>query len=339
MACVYAPRVKETTETTGTGTYSLAGAASGFQSFVAGIGNTNTTCYCCTDGTNWEVGYGTLTAGTPNTLARTAILASSNSESAVSWSSGSKEIFCTFPYRMLRVIQGDISAFGNFTIDQDAPGLQSIKIGYGLVCSGEHSYVFGQDSNCIGGYSTLIGMNNYASTNGNILIGNNNVGSSSNAPAYCFGEGAYVVTALDPIIGYATSYDWANKLLGRLQTAYAETTNATEAGMSLTLAPALDTTATIAYQILLVARQTGGTSGSVGDSKAWKLDLLVKYSSGTPTRIGSTSASVIEADSNASAWAFAVNFSETYPLRITGAANKTIRWVATVSGIEVCDYS
>lgn len=339
MACVYAPRVKETTETTGTGTYSLAGAASGFQSFVAGIGNTNTTYYCCTDGTYWEIGYGTITDGSPDTLARTEVLDSSNSGSAVSWSAGTKDIFCTFPHRMLRVIQGGANAFGDFTNDEVSPGSRSIRIGYGTTCTGDDSYTFGQYSTCDGDYSTVIGRNCGSATTGNVVIGYNNYASSNDTRAHCFGEGAYVVTALDPIIAFSTSYDWANKLVGRTQTAYAETTDGDAVGLSLTLAPALATTATIAYQILLVARQTGGTSGSVGDSKAWKLDLLVKYSSGTPTRIGSTSASVIEADSNASAWAFAINFSETYPLRITGAANKTIRWAATVSGIEVCDYS
>ena len=42
MALVYADRVQETSTTTGTGTYNLAGAVTGFQGFVAGIGNANT---------------------------------------------------------------------------------------------------------------------------------------------------------------------------------------------------------------------------------------------------------------------------------------------------------
>ena len=60
MALVLADRVKETTTTTGTGTYTLGGAATGFESFAA-VGNGNTTYYCCTDGTNFEVGIGTYT--------------------------------------------------------------------------------------------------------------------------------------------------------------------------------------------------------------------------------------------------------------------------------------
>ena len=95
MALVLADRVKETTTTTGTATYTLAGASTGFESF-ASIGDGNTTYYACTDGTDFEVGIGTYTAS-GTTLARTTILQSSNSDSAVSWSAGTKTIFCCQP--------------------------------------------------------------------------------------------------------------------------------------------------------------------------------------------------------------------------------------------------
>ena len=95
MALILSDRVKETTTTTGTGTYTLGGAVVGFESF-ASIGNSNTTYYCCTNGTDFEVGIGTYTSS-GTTLARTTILQSSNSDSAVNWSAGTKEIFCTLP--------------------------------------------------------------------------------------------------------------------------------------------------------------------------------------------------------------------------------------------------
>ena len=97
MALVLADRVKETTTTTGTGTLTLAGAATGFQSFSV-IGNGNTTYYAISSssGTEWEVGIGTYTlSGT--TLARTTILTSSNSGSAVNLSAGTKDVFVTYP--------------------------------------------------------------------------------------------------------------------------------------------------------------------------------------------------------------------------------------------------
>ena len=105
MALVLKDRVKETTSTTGTGTYTLAGAVSGFEAFSE-IGNGNTTYYACTDGTDFEVGIGTYTAS-GTTLARTTILQSSNSDNAVSWSSGTRTIFCTQPAEKALFLDGD----------------------------------------------------------------------------------------------------------------------------------------------------------------------------------------------------------------------------------------
>ena len=95
MALVIKDRVKETTTTTGTGTYTLAGAETGFQAFSV-IGDGNTTYYAVTDNTDWEVGIGTYTA-TGTTLARTTILSSSNSDNAVDWGAGTKYIFVSQP--------------------------------------------------------------------------------------------------------------------------------------------------------------------------------------------------------------------------------------------------
>ena len=96
MALEIHDRVKETTTTTGTGTYTLAGAVAGFETFTANLDNSDTTYYCCTDNTDFEIGIGTFTSS-GTTLARTTILASSNSNSAVNWSSGTRTIFMTYP--------------------------------------------------------------------------------------------------------------------------------------------------------------------------------------------------------------------------------------------------
>ena len=96
MALVISDRIKETTTTTGTGTYTLGGAVTGFETFTANLSNSDTTYYACTDGTDFEVGLGTFTSS-GTTLARTTILASSNSNNAVSWSSGTRTVFCTLP--------------------------------------------------------------------------------------------------------------------------------------------------------------------------------------------------------------------------------------------------
>ena len=95
MALVVNDRVKETSTTTGTGTLTLAGAVQGFETFSSAIGNTNTTYYSIVNANGeFEVGRGTVAAGT---LARTTIISSSNSDSAVSFSAGIKDVFCTLP--------------------------------------------------------------------------------------------------------------------------------------------------------------------------------------------------------------------------------------------------
>ena len=111
MALVVNDRVKETTTTTGTGTVTLGGAVSGFDTFAAGIGNSNTTYYCIQLGAEFEVGLGTL-AGDSSTLARTTVISSSNSDNAVNFSAGAKNVFCTLPASKATVLD----ASGNLTL-------------------------------------------------------------------------------------------------------------------------------------------------------------------------------------------------------------------------------
>ena len=99
MALVINDRVKETSTTTGTGTFNLAGAETGYESFVSGVCTTNTTYYAIelNAAGEWEVGIGTVTSGSPDTLSRDTIISSSNSDAAVTFSSGTKNVFCTLP--------------------------------------------------------------------------------------------------------------------------------------------------------------------------------------------------------------------------------------------------
>ena len=99
MALVINDRVKETSTSTGTGTFDLDGAVTGFETFVAGIATSNTTYYAIfhQGTTEWEVGLGTVTDATPDTLARTTVITSSNSDSAVTFTAGTKDVFCTLP--------------------------------------------------------------------------------------------------------------------------------------------------------------------------------------------------------------------------------------------------
>lgn len=126
MALVINDRVKETSTTTGTGTFSLDGASQSFESFVSGIGTGNTTYYCIENPTatptEFEVGIGTVTDATPDTLSRDTIISSSNSDALVNFSAGDKNVFCTMPAK--RTISPVMTATGFVvthasTLDQD----------------------------------------------------------------------------------------------------------------------------------------------------------------------------------------------------------------------------
>ena len=128
MALVISDRIKETTTTTGTGTYTLGGAITGFETFTANLSNADTTYYCCTDGTDFEVGLGTF-ASSGTTLARTAILSSSNSNSAVNWTSGTRNIFCTLPAAKTVFLD----ASGNATLGADLSVGDDLTVNGGVI--------------------------------------------------------------------------------------------------------------------------------------------------------------------------------------------------------------
>jgi hypothetical protein len=96
MALIVADRVQETTNSTGTGAYTLGGAVPGFQTFASEVSNADTVYYSITDNVDFEVGLGTY-ASSGGTITRTTVFTSSNSNNAVNWGIGTKNIFLTYP--------------------------------------------------------------------------------------------------------------------------------------------------------------------------------------------------------------------------------------------------
>jgi len=115
MTLVLKDRVKEQTTTTGTGTVTLGGAVSGFEAFSA-VGDGNTTYYAIVHQTadEWEVGLGTYTAA-GTLLSRDTILESTNSDAAVNFSAGTKDVFVTYPSdkAVYADAAGDVNVTGN----------------------------------------------------------------------------------------------------------------------------------------------------------------------------------------------------------------------------------
>ena len=135
ISAILADGVRETTQTTGAGTYSLDGAAVvegiTYRTFVAGVGSGNSTVYTVRSGSQFEIGIGTVTSGAPATLTRSVILKSSNSNNAVSWGVGVKDVIIDCPSDVLHSLQAQLdnaltrikttvfTASGTFTTDAD----------------------------------------------------------------------------------------------------------------------------------------------------------------------------------------------------------------------------
>ena len=138
MALKIADRVKETTTTTGTGTVTLLGAITNFERFSANLSDSDTTYYAIVDNTNgdFEVGLGTYSS---NTLARTTPIASSNSNSAVNFGVGTKEVFITTPASKMAFLDASgnlISTGGSSVVDTDLVNDTSPQLGGNLDVNG-----------------------------------------------------------------------------------------------------------------------------------------------------------------------------------------------------------
>jgi hypothetical protein len=207
MALIVKDRVKETTTTTSTGTYTLAGAVTGFQSFAV-VGNGNSTYYTVTDGTNWEVGVGTYTSS-GTTLSRDTILASSNSGSAVNWGAGSKDVFLTYPAERSVLVDDNFeivpatsaSLVGNTTTIQirysttpgAVPTSGSLSAGELVVNTADGKLYF-KDS---GGTVQVLAQINQATTNGVETLTNKRITQRCNAQT----------TTASPFAWNSDSYD------------------------------------------------------------------------------------------------------------------------------------
>jgi hypothetical protein len=147
MALVFKDRVQETSATSGTGTLTLDGAVAGYQAFSTAIGNSNTTFYTIYDPTvfDWEVGIGTVGAGT---LARTTVLSNSaGTTSPISFAANTKFVFCTYPAEK--------------SINYDANGVATI----GDVLNYADTGIVGSFASTVAGYNQVIVQNKSTATN------------------------------------------------------------------------------------------------------------------------------------------------------------------------------
>lgn len=370
MQLVYADRVQETSTTTGTGTYTLAGAVTGFQSFAA-IGDGKSCLYVVEDGTNWEVGVGTYTSS-GTTLSRDRILSSSNGGSAVNWAAGTRNVFVDASAKQMRwlAINHD-PAYGllNDTETPDITGGGHLAIGHQAVASNV-------DAVCVGpgtasGSGSLVLSNNpntVASGQTSMAIGYNAQATNDYACAIQGTASGYVATAIkatasgDYSLAVGGQSNTVNKpysaALGgnsaATRTGYSDVfgggLNSAQRAMTIVRADTADATPTVlqagadaatngymAWPANMAIGFTGiilGRSSTV--SKMVEIKGLIKTDgSGNPTLVGSSS-TVLWEDTNS--WTVVLSVESTNDslvVTVTGAAATTIHWVGNITFVEI----
>ena len=335
MALILADRVKETSTTAGNGTFTLGGAATGYQSFAV-VGNGNTTYYCIAgQGTaEWEVGIGTYTSS-GTTLARTTVLSNSSATqpSALSFAAGTKDVFVTYPSEK----SVNLDASGNATALGTPVAFTGTNI-TGTATAFTASNVT-TNANLTGGV-TSVGNAATVVTNANLTGGVTSVGNA-----------ATVITNAN-LTGEATSVGNAATLtnsavIGKVLTGYVSGAGTVAATDSILQAiqklngntaavvggPALSndtTTATNVYPVFAAA--TTGTPTTIYTSNS---KLLYKPSTGELAVTAPIAANGLVLNANTVATSYTIaagyNASSVGPITVNGGVVVTItagqRWV------------
>lgn len=304
MTIKFAHRIKESTATTGTGTYSLAGALTGFAAFSSFLADTETTVYCCTNNTDWEIGIGTFTSGAPATLARTQIIESSNTNAAVSWSTGDKDIFCTQPSAIPNLLTAD--PVGSLTSPNTiTPGSGGIALGHGNSDTGTHNIILGENCKIL---SPAVGC---------IAMGKDAVGRFSNN--LVFSPGKRLVNG-DTQVSFR---------FGTLIT----TDNYAAFMTSLDLRPSGSNTGAVFFELDLLCRQVAGT-GTIGSSRSWTFRGISTFNNSSIVYAVNTASNMYHSGGLPST---AASFSTVSlnPLVLQGETDKEIHWLAMAKLVEL----
>lgn len=287
MALVLKDRVKETTQTSGTGTLALLGASQGFQAFSV-VGEGNITYYTITDGINWEVGVGTYSV---NSLSRDTVISSSQSGGKVNWGAGTRDVFCTLPANSASMAQG---------INNLATGQNSIALG-------------GDNNTATSDYAAIVG-GRYGKTRGIV--------------------GYYVTPASNAPLNVAVGNCQTGRLVLGGTTIDATPTRLCSDALaaSVTNQMTVNDESIISVKIRCVGRDAT-------DWRARAIGGVLRRDIGAASTVLTSFGESGQASSvGANSWVISIGPDTTLGclgVTVTGAAGRTIKWVAVVDTLEV----
>jgi hypothetical protein len=350
--------VKETSTTTGTGTYTLDGAVSGFRTFNAACGNGANvyTPYVVRMGSDYEIGIGRIATST--TLVRVKVLESSNADAAVSWAAGSKTIYAGLGGGLMPT--GGKDNYGAFT----SPGAgDSYVNGYSFGSkwwdsAAEILWLCADDGSASSGGATWVAAYHRAIkplythlgalVTASASFGEGDIEAASTAAVGVFGGGIGAV-ALWPHsrihgLGYSNSSGPGAHSHSDGIGFTKETTNATPVVMDYMGAWASVVMGMAPSCAILVDATVVARCHADNDCRAWKVSALIQRNgTGDPALVGSVTYTAVggTGTAGASAWdvTLSVNTTNDGPqFTVTGAAAKTIRWSAHAAITQVANY-
>jgi hypothetical protein len=311
MPLIVKDRVQETSSTAGTGTLTLSGAVSSFSTFSSAIGNGNTTYYSIVGGTEWEVGIGTVAAGT---LSRDTVLSNSLGTTAlVNFAAGVKNVFVTYPADKAVTIDG-VQTLTNKTLT--SPTLTTPALpNAGLVNS---SITINGSSVSLGGTASV---GTVTSVTGTAPV----VSSGGATPAIS------MAAATTSVNGYLTSTDW-NTFNGKQDALTSgtniKTVNSTSllgsGNISVGTVTSVTGTAPVvssggATPAISMAAASSGVNGYMTGTYATKLDGIAAGATNvTNTNQLTNGAGFITGSGNAATATYATTAGRAYPYRVGG---------------------
>lgn len=306
-------RIKQTTTTTGTGAYALSSAFSGHRSISDLFGGVSSYVlpYMVTDDTDWEVGYGTYDGDTPGNLARTVIIASSNSNAAVNWSAGSK----TLMVAVLSTITPAAGArsYGGITAptatDDETQGFRPGSFWVDANTTPAHVYICSSSAEAAAVWVRLDKADRWQ--------------ENADATNLFYQPAGFNSTALGserPQAGALVQLNRASDYAQRFGTISGGIGTEGTTPSDLDLATAFIAAASIRGS--LTVRDI-----STGDAGAWSIDVAFRSNGTTVTLLGSPTATLIARDAALASASVAISASGgNLRITVTGVSAASLRW-------------